>query len=134
MPIQYQEEATHIGQIGILTTTVNLISRAEAVLRNSQRPGMSMGELMQCTGGSSITLINPILNTNFTLSFDELRRAFPEADFENSVVIVDIRFQPDKTRNPTLYPSDMVDQLRAWGYSEQKIQGLIEWERSIRGS
>lgn len=130
MPIQFQEEAVQAGQSGIMTTTINLISREEALLRNSQRPGMTMAEVMLCSGNSTdMVLVNPLSNQQFNLSFDELRRAFPEMDFENSVLSVDFRFQPDKSRNPPIYPSDMVDQLRAWGFSEQRIQALIEWEK-----
>jgi hypothetical protein len=130
MPIQYQQEATLAGQSGTMTTAINLISRAEAVLRNSQRPGITMGEVIQCTGRSTdMTLVNPLSNTYFTLSFDELRREFPEVDFENSILTVDFQFQPDKTRNPPRYPSDMVDELRGRGFSEQRIQALLEWEK-----
>lgn len=133
MPIQFQQEATLDGLSGTMITTINLISRAEAVLRNSQRPGLTMREVMQCTGRSTdITLINPLSNTNFTLSFDDLRRDFPEADFENSILIVDFEFQPDRTRNPPRYPSDMVDQLHTLGFSEQRIRDLLEWERTVR--
>jgi hypothetical protein len=33
-----------------------------------------------------------------------------------------------------LYPSDMVDELREQGASEDSIQELLAWERQVRSS
>ena len=132
MPIQYQQAATYMGMEGTIIFTADLISLAEALSRNNQQSSMTMNELLAC-GQSSITFPNPFSNTKFSLSFDEVKQVFPASDFDNSVVIADIRFQPDPTRNPTLYPSDMVEQYRSLGLAEEKIQELIEWEKTVRG-
>lgn len=133
MGIQRQQAAIFMGMSGIVTFTATLISQAEALTQNSQSSGMTMNELAQC-GQSSVTFPNPFSPTKFLVSFAEIKQAFPDADFENSVVIADIRFQPDPLRNPTRYPSDMVDELRSLGLAEDKIQELVAGERAARGN
>lgn len=133
MPIQYQEIATHRGMLGTLTYTVDLISKSESLSRNDQQPVMTMSEMLAC-GQSAVTFPSPVPGKTLSLTFDEIKEAFAGTDFDNSVITANIRFQPDPTRNPPRYPSDMIEELRNDGTPEEKIQELLEWEHSVRGS
>jgi hypothetical protein len=64
---------------------------------------------------------------------ETIAAGFTGLDFDQMVLLIENQFVPDRGETP-IYPSDMVDELREWGTSEETIQELLEWERQGRGS
>jgi hypothetical protein len=78
------------------------------------------------------TYFNPFTNETFKVSLEAIAESFKELDFDQTILRIETRFTPDRDGKP-LYPSDMVDEMRKRGFSEEKIQELLTWEKQIRG-
>lgn len=139
MPLQYQKKVTRFGTLGTETMSVRLRPLNEEIKsyppsqRDIANQVMSLGQMLRISNFADITIPGPTPDQVQKLSYDELKAAFPDHNFDDYVLTVEYGFTPDKDA-PPLYPSDLADEMHRHGISEEQIQELIEWEKSVRES
>lgn len=103
MPIEFREEATHNGVKGITIMTFSIRTFEDAAQNDPELPKgvnrMSFAESIRTSQHPYIRFPNTFSGTEYRVTFDELTREYPEADFEKSFLSIDTRFIPDKYRN-----------------------------------
>jgi len=144
MTIQFEKRVTHLGRPGVVTTTVRLVSREESQRQQDefakQHPDAptvgrtkSFGESLRDGSFKGVTVMNPITGEEEHISYATVVAAFKGQDFDSSVLRIEWKFVPDHGGMP-LYPSDLADEMRRRGFSEETIQELVEWEKTVRKS
>lgn len=134
MPIQYESRTVYLGRSGIVTTIIDLVSRAEfargtAGIAAGDR-ATSVGEFLAKGDWQGLRWIDSYTGEEHYLTREAVLQAFPDYDFDNSFMAISTSFWPDPGQ--LLYPSDMVDQLRERGMPEEEIQKMLELEKTAR--
>jgi hypothetical protein len=138
MPIQIQQRTTHYNRVGIVVTTISLVTRQELEIQFEQfgtrfesKPE-PVGEFLR-RGKTHYTIPNRFSSEVLTIPLHELIQEYKDQDREGLFIFVQNRFQPDANEAP-LYPSDLVDQYRQLGVPEAQIQELLLNEKRARGT
>jgi hypothetical protein len=130
MPIQYETSVAVHGNIGKLVVVADLVPLNETAKAN----GVESVGAMLSRGESGLTFPIPITGTEQFIAYEDVIRASEGVNPDESTLSVQWRFDFDRSGSSSrLYPSDLVDEMRRMGISEEKIQETLEWERTIRG-
>jgi hypothetical protein len=138
VPIQFQREVIHYNRVGIVVTTISLVTRQElesqfeqigARFESKPEP---VSEILR-RGKTHYTIPNRFCSEVLTIPLQELIQEYKDQDMERLFILVQNRFQPDPNEAP-LYPSDLVDQYRQMGVPEAQIQALLLREKQLRTS
>ncbi|MDQ7026758.1 MAG: hypothetical protein Q9P01_11015 [Anaerolineae bacterium] len=130
MPIQHRQAVTWQGHPGTVTTTIKLIPRDDPSWSEPPGEGSFANDLASDVAGE--TFENPYTGEDVFVSYQEVADAHPEMDLQNSFLSIYWEFV--LASGSRLYPSDMADEMRQNGWTEEKVQELLEWEQSIRAN
>ena len=84
------------------------------------------------SGKTHMIIPNNISGNDIRIEYDAIIKEFPDVDLDTHRITIINRFTIDHENNPPLYPSDMLDELRAGDMSEEDIQALLDLERRTR--
>ncbi|MFN8530865.1 MAG: hypothetical protein U0670_19855 [Anaerolineae bacterium] len=136
MTIHFERQITYLNRVGMMIVTIDLVPLAAVqswVPQSATHEApISIGESAR-SGITELSLENPYTQETQTISMSLLRESFVGQDFDNLYLNVEYRFRPLADQDP-IYPSDAVAEMRSHGFSEDAIQELLEWERTIRRS
>lgn len=136
MPVQHEQAITFHGKPARVITTISLVPLADAARED---PGVPLGKDVQTLGDALRSGIdgfssrNPYTNEPIFVSYEEVARAYAGADFNSSFVRIEFSLELDHSQGPPIYASDIVEDLRRWGYPEAQIQEQLEREKRNRG-
>jgi hypothetical protein len=134
--IQFRQKATYYGKVGVLVTTLSLVTRQELekefnqLGRKFESASEPVSEIIS-RGETHITLTSRFSNEVFSIPIEELIQEYKQQKLEELFIFIQNRFQPDPNETP-LYPSDMVDEYRHLGLPEAQIQELLLKEKKTR--
>lgn len=139
MPVEYKRDINHHGNTGRLIATARLRPLSEAnwnvpeeILANS-RGTRTFGEHVR-NGLAGAMVVDPITFTELYIPFEDVIAADGEGvNLDEVFFEVSFRLDMDPGARP-LYPSDLEQDMRRSGISEEQIQAALEWERQGRAA
>lgn len=120
------------GKQGQYSLIARLVPRDEYLERNPDKTGIPTFGGQLRSAQQYETCYNAFAAEKHEISLAEIADGFKDVDFDQMILIIENQFVPDRRDTP-IYPSDMVDELREHGMSEDTLQELLAWERERRG-
>jgi hypothetical protein len=137
MPILSRKEVVWNGHRGIVTTSYEAVMQDASSLEISAENGFTIGASNDGSIAHSLHIgradeawKNPITGETEFVSYRAAADAYPDLDLNKAFLRIGSEFIP--AEDETIYASDMVDIFRQRGWSEAKIQEMLDWETSIR--
>jgi hypothetical protein len=137
MPFETRTRINFHGNSGWLITTASLRPLSEAkwddippeILARS-RGTKTFGDWVD-EGVEGTSLVDPLTQTRQYIAYRDIINADGSGvDLHTVFLNVSFRMEIDPGGRP-LYPSDLADDMRRNGITEDRIQALIEWERGM---
>jgi hypothetical protein len=120
------------GKQGQYSVIARLVPRHEYLERHPDKTNApTFGDQLR-SAQQYETRIDPFGKEILEVPLQTIAAGFNGVDFDQMILIIENQFVTDRGESP-IFPSDMVDELREQGVSEDTIQELLEWEKKGRG-
>lgn len=139
MPVHYRQRISFYGNPGWLIATASLRPISEAnwgeipseLIADSAGTRTFGGWLREGITGMNVN--DPVTQTQIYVSFPELI-ASDARGINLDEVFLEVKFQVDVDPGAKpLYPSDLADDWRRIGIPEDRIEDMLNWEKTVRG-
>lgn len=125
---------THLGLPGEVTVRISAVRRGSVSSPHDVMTdgSCSIGALLRA-GNTTGSIPNPYTGMEELLDYREMLDAHPDIDPDEAYTAVEFEFRYDHSLGPK-YARDLQSEMRAAGYSEEVIEGLIAFDPPATGS